>query len=42
MTDLIQMLRDAPVTIDTAPPIEMIDDIPVFDLAALAGGHWYV
>jgi hypothetical protein len=30
-----------PVTIDTPPPIEMID-IPLFDLAALAGGYCYV
>lgn len=30
-----------PVTIDTPPPVEMID-IPLFDLAAIAGGHWYV
>lgn len=30
-----------PVTIDTPPPLEMID-IPLFDLAAIAGGHWYV
>lgn len=27
---------DLPVTIDTPPPIEMID-IPLFDLAAIAG-----
>ena len=33
---------DLPVTIDTPPPIEVIDDIPLFDLAAIAGGHWYV
>jgi hypothetical protein len=32
---------DLAVTIDTPPPIEMID-IPLFDLAALAGGYCYV
>jgi hypothetical protein len=30
-----------PVTIDTPPPVAMID-IPLFDLAAIAGGHSYV
>lgn len=33
---------DLPVTIDTPPPIQMTDDIPLFDLAAIAGGRWYV
>ena len=32
---------DLPVTIDTPPAIAMVD-IPVFDLAAIAGGHSYV